>query len=116
MGGVLKWAGRYGSGRISMQTLKPLASGLSLYGDPESSETLMFVCNQVAKSRESLMFVCLQKDAKQCCEATKLDRTHCAGLRPSVSDQHNEYDRALWHHRIVWRLFGDKQTSKSDET
>ena len=31
------------------------------------------------KSREILMFVCLQKDAKQCCDAAKLDRTHCAG-------------------------------------
>ena len=29
------------------------------------------------------MFVCLQKDAKQGCDATKLDRTHCAGQRPS---------------------------------
>ena len=44
-------------------------------------EILMFVCNQVAKSGEILMFVCLQKDAKQCCDATKLDRTHCAGQR-----------------------------------
>ena len=37
----------------------------------------------VPKSREILMFVCLQKDAKDWCEATKLDRTHCAGLRPA---------------------------------
>ena len=33
-----------------------------------------------------------------------------------VNDQHNEYHQALWHHSIVWRLFGDKQTSKSHET
>ena len=33
-------------------------------------------CNigkQTTKSREILMFVCLQKDAKQCCDVTKLD-------------------------------------------
>ena len=35
--------------------------------------------NQPCKSHEILMFVCLQKDAKQCCEVTKLDCTHCAG-------------------------------------
>ena len=38
--------------------------------------------NGVPKSPEILMFVCLQKDAKQCCDATKLDRTHCAGRQP----------------------------------
>ena len=42
-------------------------------------EIMMFVCNQVAESLEILMFVCLQKDAKQCCDATKLDRTQCGG-------------------------------------
>ena len=36
-----------------------------------SREILMFVRNQVAKSHEILMFVCLQKDAKQCCDATE---------------------------------------------
>ena len=41
------------------------------------------------ESCERLMFVCLQKDAKQCCDAAKLNRTHCAGRD---SDQHNEYD------------------------
>ena len=29
------------------------------------------------------MFVCLQKGAKHCCDATKLDRTDCAGQRQS---------------------------------
>ena len=43
-------------------------------------EIMMFVGNQLAKSHEILMFVCLQKDAKQCCEVTKLDGTHCSGL------------------------------------
>ena len=38
---------------------------------PKSREIFMLVCNQDAKSREILMFVCLQKDAKQCCDATK---------------------------------------------
>ena len=33
-----------------------------------------------------------------------------------VVDQHNEYGQALWHHSIVCRFFGDKQTSKSHET
>ena len=28
------------------------------------------------KSREILMFVCLQKDAKQCCDGTNVDRAH----------------------------------------
>ena len=37
------------------------------------------LCVTQCKSREILMFVCLQKDAKQCCEAKKLDCTHCAG-------------------------------------
>ena len=31
------------------------------------------------KSREILMFVCLQKDTKQCCNATNLNRIHCDG-------------------------------------
>ena len=31
------------------------------------------------KSCEILRFVRLQKDSKQCCDATKLNRTHCAG-------------------------------------
>ena len=37
--------------------------------------TAMF--NRVPKSHEILMFVCLQKDAKQCCDATKVGCTHC---------------------------------------
>ena len=52
-----------------------------IYRAPKSGEILMFVCNQVAKSHEILMFVCLQKGAKQCCDATKFDRAHCAGQR-----------------------------------
>ena len=39
------------------------------------------------------MFVCIQKDAKQCCDATKIGCTHCSG-----------------------RLLSDKQKSKSHET
>ena len=30
--------------------------------------------------------------------------------------QNNKYNPSLWHHSIVWRLFGDKKTSKSHET
>ena len=41
----------------------------------KTHEIMMFVRNQLAKSGEILMFVCLQRDAKQCCDATKLDRT-----------------------------------------
>ena len=48
-------------------------------------EILKFVCNQVTKSHEILMFVCLQKDAKQCCDATKLSCTHCACQRLKLS-------------------------------
>ena len=49
------------------------------------------------KSREILIFVCLQKDAKQCCDATQLERTHCAGhLLP------NEYNQAYG----IMALFG----------
>ena len=33
-----------------------------------------------------------------------------------VVDYHNEYSRVLWHHRTVWCLFGDKQTSEFHET
>ena len=33
-----------------------------------------------------------------------------------VIDQHDEYNWALWHHSIVLRLFGDKQTSKPHMT
>ena len=33
------------------------------------------------KSNEILMLVCLQKDAKQCCDATKLDCTPCVGTK-----------------------------------
>ena len=47
------------------------------YMKPEPGEILMFVCSLMAKSRQILMFVCLQKDAKECCDATKLNRTHC---------------------------------------
>ena len=39
--------------------------------------------HRAPKSREILMFVCLQKDAKQCCEVTEHDCTHCSGRRRS---------------------------------
>ena len=47
----------------------------------KSSEISMFVCNQVAKLSEILMFVCFQKDAKDCCDVTKLNGTHCADCK-----------------------------------
>ena len=53
---------------------------------PKSCEIMMFVCDQVAKSFEILKFVCLQKDAKQCCYATKLNRTPCVGWSLMVLD------------------------------
>ena len=46
------------------------------------------------KSREILMFVCLQKDAKQGCDATKLDCTHCAGRLYSLC--WSSRDLATW--------------------
>ena len=53
--------------------------------------------NSTPKSAEILMFVCLQTNAKQCCNATKLDRCHCASHSPGQ----NEYNRTLWHQCIV---------------
>ena len=38
-----------------------------------------YMSNMTPKSREILMIVCLQKDAKQCCDATEFGRTHCTG-------------------------------------
>ena len=58
--------------------------------------------NRQPEAHEILMFVCLQKDAKQCCEVVKLDRTHCVGR---CSAQQNEYNWALWRHRLT-ALFG----------
>ena len=57
------------------------------------------------KSHEILMFVCLQKDHKQCCDATKLDCTHCAGH--CAGQRQHKYNQTLWHRSIVWHLFGD---------
>ena len=37
----------------------------------------------LCKFREILIFVNLKKDAKQCCDATKVDRTHCTGQQLS---------------------------------
>ena len=51
------------------------------------------------------MFVCLQKDSKQCCDATKLHCTH----RPS-QQQVQRVCQALWHHIMICRIFLDKQT------
>ena len=62
------------------------------------------------------MFVCLQKDAKQWCDATKMGCTHCSGRLLTAVGQNNKYNPSLWHYSIVWRLFGDKKTSKSLET
>ena len=56
-----------------------LKSSVLSYNQQAPNEILMFVSNKPTKSREILVFVCLQKDAKQCCDATKLDCTHCTG-------------------------------------
>ena len=40
---------------------------------------VLMLTDRASKSHEILMFVCLQKDAKHCWDATKLDCTHCAG-------------------------------------
>ena len=92
--------------------------GCRLPRAPAHSSTglLRFIDQLALKSCEILMFVCLLKDAKQCCDASKFIRTHCAGQRCHKAHQHNEYDHSLWHHSLVWHLFGDKQTSKSHET
>ena len=81
------------------------------------------------KSHEILMFVCLQKDAKQRCDAAKLDHTHefyetCHSVtfyfmrvKPiKYTLIFHKGPLALQQHSIVWHLFGDKQTSKSHQT
>ena len=63
-------------------------AGRGLYADPTWLHcsllpshflTDCLLQNSEPKSREILMFVCLQKDVKQCCDATELDCTHCPG-------------------------------------
>ena len=49
--------------------------------------------NSEPTSHEILMFVCLQKDAKRCCDVTKLGCTQCSGR--SSTDQSIEYNQAL---------------------
>ena len=61
------------------------------------------------ESHERLMFVCLQKDAKQCCDVSNLDCTHCYGLWLMTGK--NEHNWALWLRNIVWSIFVGKQAS-----
>ena len=42
---------------------------------------MVYPANRKPKSGEILMFVGLQNGAKQCCDATKFHRSHCAGQR-----------------------------------
>ena len=37
---------------------------------------VLMLTDRATKSHEILMFVCLQKDAKQCCDVTKLECAH----------------------------------------
>ena len=69
--------------------------------------------NKQPSSWENLVFVYLQKDVKQCCDATKLKFTHFTGHH-----QHDKYKQVSLHHSIVWRIFGDmpQQISKSLKT
>ena len=64
---------------------------------------ICFCCNSVSEKFHVICFVCHQKDAKRCCNATKLK---CAILL--VDDQHNEYFQSLLHNNIVWHLFVNK--------
>ena len=70
--------------------------------------------NKATKSGEILMFV-----------SKKMPNNAVMPLRwvvlivlvgDEVEDQNDEYNPSLWHHSIVWHLFGDKQTSKSHQT
>ena len=78
--------------------------------EPRSLEILMFVSlclyegNRPSKSPEILMLVYLQKDAKQCCDASKFDCTQC------VQRQHIENSRASSYYSIVFCHFVDQQT------
>ena len=77
---------------------------------------LQLSCNGALKSHEILMLVCLQKDAKWCCDAAKLNCTHCSSQRSLSTNRINLYYRAFRRHSIFWCLFRDKQTSICDET
>ena len=56
-----------GPGLFIKHGLNP-SHGLHVYNDYRAT-----------KSDEILMFFCLQKDAKQCCDATKMGCTYCSG-------------------------------------
>ena len=99
----------YSFGGIVRSTIDGMVGlRILIKGEPRFSEVMKFVCNQEAKSHEILMFVCLQKDAKQCCDASSLIGYSLCWSTTTVVDQHNECDLTLWHHSIVWHLFGDK--------
>ena len=53
--------------------------------------------NMVPETCDILMFVCLQKDAKQWCDAAKLERTHCAGHQPAQLVQSSYSHTRLSH-------------------
>ena len=50
-------------------------------------------------SHEILIFVCLQQDAKQCCDVTMLEYTHCYGWWLERLVHHSLYIR-IRHHNI----------------
>ena len=57
----------------------PLVAGFSVECKPTHSLTTTQISslqNQATKSNEILMFVCLQKDVKQCCDATMTESIH----------------------------------------
>ena len=65
------------------------------------------------KCHHILMPVWLQGDTKQCCNITNITAysTHHSGWWVVIMLMMNGQRsiKHLWHHRIVWHLFGDKQ-------
>ena len=80
-----------------------LAGGFCCYDERTS--------NREPRSLEMLMLVRFHEDAKQCCDATKLDWIHCAGQQPT-----QWVKSKLVASRHCWALIPVKLTSKSHKT
>ena len=84
------------------------------YSQPMPHGFFKFVYFQTDGQAKPL-FVCIHKDSKQCCDVISLIvfnlQAQDGRLRPA-----QWACSSLQHHSIVWRLFGDKQTWKSQET
>ena len=72
-------------------------------------------CISSTQSLEILMFICNQKDAKQCCETTRLNCRYCVSHGPAQCVQPSFM---VSQHCLAsfFSVFGDKQTAKFHET